>query len=95
MGKSKGTRTTYIPFALGPYLYPFTLSVAIIVITNRKTSYHDNRENIAIKDIIEISHRSRLNMDPICFLSSQTPQGTHESHRVYGIRWTSPCDQWL
>ena len=41
MGKSKGTRSTYIPFALGPYLYP-TISVAVIVITNRKTSYRDN-----------------------------------------------------
>ena len=54
MGKSKGTRIyiRYIPFALGPYLHPFTISVAIIVITNRKTSYRDNRENITINNKI-------------------------------------------
>ena len=37
MDKSKGTRSTYIPFALGPQLYHFTISVAVIEITNRKT----------------------------------------------------------
>ena len=47
----------YINFALGPYLYPFAISVAIIVIRNGKTLYRDIRENIAINDIIEISHR--------------------------------------
>ena len=31
--------------------------MAIIVITNRKTSYRDNRENIAINNISKISHR--------------------------------------
>ena len=59
MGKSKGTRSI-IPLALGPYLYPFTISVAIIVITNRKTLYHDNRENIPINNIIVISHRPSI-----------------------------------
>ena len=48
------------------YLYPFAISVAIIVIRNGKTLYRDIRENItinnfreniAINDIIEISHR--------------------------------------
>ena len=58
MGKSKGTRSIF-HFALGPYLYPFTISVASIVITNRKTLYCVNRENIAINDIIEILHRPK------------------------------------
>ena len=31
--------------------------MAVIVITNRKILYHNNRENIAINDIIVISHR--------------------------------------
>ena len=35
------------------YLYPFTISMRLIVITNRKTSYCDNRENIMINDIRE------------------------------------------
>ena len=43
-------------------LYPFTIIfVVIIMITNRKTSYRNNRENIiAINDIIEISHRPNV-----------------------------------
>ena len=58
MGKSKGTRSTYVySFCSWTLPIPFTIFVAIIVITNRETSYYDNRENIAINDIIEISHR--------------------------------------
>ena len=69
MDKSKCTRSSYINFALGPYLYPFAISVAIIVIKNGKTLYRDIRENItinnireniAINDIIEISHRPTM-----------------------------------
>ena len=41
MDKSKGTRSIRIPFALGPYLYPFTISVADIVISNRETLYRN------------------------------------------------------
>ena len=54
MGKFKGTKSIFL---LLLDLYPFTISVAIIVITNRKTLYRDNREKIAINDIIETSHR--------------------------------------
>ena len=60
MGKPKGTRSILIFMALGPYLYLFTISVAIIVITNRKTSHRNNRENITINDIMEISYKPNV-----------------------------------
>ena len=57
MGKPKGTRSIFILLLDLTYMNPFTISVAVTVISNRKTSYCDNRENIMINDIIEISHR--------------------------------------
>ena len=56
MGKSNALEV--YSFALGPYLYPFTISVAIIMITNRKTPYRNNGENITINDTIVISHKA-------------------------------------
>ena len=36
LGKSKGTISIFLLFLARSYLYPFTLSVAVIMITNRK-----------------------------------------------------------
>ena len=60
MGKSKGTRSIFLLLLDLTYIYPFTISVAVIVITNKKTLYRNNRENITINDIIEISHRPTI-----------------------------------
>ena len=52
MDKSKGTRSIFLLLLDLTYCILFIyiyISVEIIVITNRKTSYRNNRENITIK----------------------------------------------
>ena len=63
MDKSKGTRSIFLLLLDLTYCILFIyiyISVEIIVITNRKTSYRNNRENITINNIIKISHRPTL-----------------------------------
>ena len=69
MGKSKGTRSIFLLLLDLTYVCPFTISVAIIVITNRKTSNRDNRENITMNAIIKISHRPVEN-NALCSMES-------------------------
>ena len=91
MGKSKGTKIIFL--LLLDLTYTLLQSVAIIVITNRKTSYCDNRENITINDIIKISHRPIHHLDAIvhplhiryiCEHAVYTPTTVRTVCRSYG-----------